>query len=412
MSNKKSKLGVISAVAAGTGTAIYLAQKAKKESGNSESGNSIFKKNTVADSSVPDNYRNTERGKYDRNSKGIYYSNGNYEAFAHPEKPEGVDQKNAYIVGSGLASLAAACFLVRDAQMPGCQIHILEAMDIAGGACDGIYDTSRGYVMRGGREMENHFECLWDLFRSIPSIETPGVSVLDEYYWLNKHDPNYSLCRATVNRGKDAHTDGKFNLSQKGCMEIMKLFMTKDEDLYDKTIEDVFDEEVFDSTFWLYWRTMFAFENWHSALEMKLYFQRFIHHIAGLPDFSALKFTKYNQYESLILPMQRYLEDAGVDFQFNTEVTNVVFKFEGDKKIASAIECKVNGQERGIVLTENDLVFVTNGSCTEGTIYGDQNHAPNGDAEVRTSGVWNLWKNIARQDPSFGHPEKFCSDIA
>ena len=83
-----------------------------------------------------------------------------------------------------------------------------------------------------------------------------------------------------------------------------------------------------------------------------------------------------------------------------------------DKKIAKAIECKVNGVEKGIVLTENDLVFVTNGSCTEGTIYGDQNHAPNGDAEVRTSGCWSLWKNIAKQDPSFGHPEKFCSDIA
>ena len=47
--------------------------------------------------------------------------------------------------------------------------------------------------------MENHFECLWDLFRSIPSLETEGVSVLDEYYWLNKDDPNYSLMRATVN---------------------------------------------------------------------------------------------------------------------------------------------------------------------------------------------------------------------
>ena len=195
-------------------------------------------------------------------------------------------------------------------------------------------------------------------------------------------------------------------------MEIMKLFMTKDEDLYDKTIEDVFDDEVFDSTFWLYWRTMFAFENWHSALEMKLYFQRFIHHISGLPDFSALKFTKYNQYESLILPMQKYLEAAGVEFQFNTEVTNVLFEFEGNKKIAKAIECKVNGVEKGIVLTENDLVFVTNGSCTEGTIYGDQDHAPNGDAKVRTSGCWTLWKNIAEQDPSFGHPEKFCSDIS
>ena len=95
-------------------------------------------------------------------------------------------------------------------------------------------------------------------------------------------------------------------------MEIMKLFFTKDDDLYDKKIEDFFDEDVFDSDFWLYWRTMFAFENWHSALEMKLYIQRFIHHIGGLPDFSALKFTKYNQYESLILPMQKYLEAAGV----------------------------------------------------------------------------------------------------
>lgn len=395
MNKKFLKAG---AAAAALGAGVYALNSMKKEE--------------KAEAPKPVNhFRNTERGKNAKNSKGIYYSNGNYEAFAHPEKPAGVDEKSAYIVGSGLAALAAACFLVRDGQMKGDHIHILEAMDIAGGACDGIYDSTRGYVMRGGREMEDHFECLWDLFRSIPSLETPGVSVLDEYYWLNKHDPNYSLCRATKNRGQDAHTDGKFNLSQKGCMEIMKLFLTRDEDLYDKTIEDFFDEEVFDSTFWLYWRTMFAFENWHSALEMKLYFQRFIHHIGGLPDFSALKFTKYNQYDSLILPMKKYLEDAGVHFQFNTQVTNVLFTFKGNKKIATSIDCVVNGERQEISLTENDLVFVTNGSCTEGTIYGDQNHAPAGDAEVRTSGCWELWKNIARQDSSFGHPEKFCSNI-
>ena len=134
-------------------------------------------------------YRNTERGMNQKNSKGIYYSNGNYEAFARPEKPEGVDDKHAYLVGSGLAALAAACFMVRDAQMPGSHIHILEAMDVPGGACDGIFDPARGYVMRGGREMENHFECLWDLFRSIPSLEKPGASVLDEYYWLTSMTP-------------------------------------------------------------------------------------------------------------------------------------------------------------------------------------------------------------------------------
>lgn len=398
MKNKSNKLGLT--LAAGAGVAALAAYGKNKKSQKK-----VMPK-------AENDYRNTERDKFKKNSKGIYYSNGNYEAFARPEKPENVDNKSAYLVGSGLASLAAACFLVRDGQMKGENIHILEAMDIAGGACDGIYDSTRGYIMRGGREMENHFECLWDLFRSIPSLETEGASVLDEYYWLNKKDPNYSLCRATENRGEDAKTDGKFGLSQKGCMEIMKLFFTKDEDLYDKTIEDVFDDEVFNSNFWLYWRTMFAFENWHSALEMKLYFQRFIHHIGGLPDFSALKFTKYNQYESLILPMQKYLEKAGVDFRFNTQVTNVLFDFEGNKKIAKKIIYTNKGEEKEIELTENDLVFVTNGSCTESTIYGDHTHAPIGDAEIRTSGCWSLWKNIAKQHPSFGHPEKFCSDIS
>ncbi len=399
MGKKIAKL-TLAAGLAGAGAAAIMAKKKREEK---EKTKCIAGNNS---------YRNTELGKDKKNSKGIYYTNGNYEAFARPEKPKGVDKKNAYIIGGGLAGLAAACFLVRDGQMPGSHIHILEAMDIAGGACDGINDPARGYIMRGGREMENHFECLWDLFRSIPSLENPELSVLDEFYRLNKHDPNFSLCRATVGRGRDAHTDGKFNLSKKARMEIVKLFMTKDEDLYDKTIEDVFDDEVFNSTFWLYWRTMFAFENWHSALEMKLYFQRFIHHLAGLPDFSALKFTRYNQYESLILPMQKYLEDAGVDFRFGTEVSDVLFDIKDGKKTAISIKCKGKGNEKGILLTENDLVFVTNGSCTEGTIYGDQNHAPNGDAEVKTSGCWNLWKNIAKQDKAFGHPEKFCSDIA
>lgn len=401
MSKKGWKAGAV--LAAGAGITAVLAAKKR--------GNMEMDKMKKASHGSRSDYRNTELGKHDKNSKGIYYTNGNYEAFARPEKPAGIEEKSAYLVGSGLASLAAACFLVRDAQMPGKNIHILEAMDIAGGACDGIDDPTRGYVMRGGREMEDHFECLWDLFHSIPSLEVPGASVLDEYYWLNKHDPNYSLCRATERRGEDAHTDGKFGLSQKGSMEIMKLFFTKDEDLYDKTIEDVFDDEVFGSQFWLYWRTMFAFENWHSALEMKRYFQRFIHHIGGLPDFSALKFTRYNQYESLILPMQKYLEAAGVEFRFGTEVTNVRFEITDGKKTARAIECRTKNGDTEIPLTEKDLVFITNGSCTEGTIYGDQNRAPVGDAEVRSSGCWSLWKKIAAQDPSFGHPEKFCSDI-
>ena len=340
----------------------------------------------------------------------MYYSSGNYEAFAHPQKPQGVDEKAAYLIGSGLAALAAACYLVRDGQMAGERIHILEKDPIPGGACDGYQYTDIGYVMRGGREMDNHFECMWDLFRSIPSIETEGVSVLDEYYWLNKADPNYSLCRATEKQGQDAHTDKKFGLSDKAAMEIMKLFFTPDEELYNKRIDEIFDHEVLDSNFWLYWRTMFAFENWHSALEMKLYLKRFIHHVGGLPDFTALRFTRYNQYESMILPMVHYLQEHGVDFQYNTKVVNVEFDIRNGRKAARRIVLQREGREDAIDLTDNDLVFITNGGCVENSAYGSQNEPAAFNKTIREGGGWDMWRKIAAQDPSFGHPDKFCSD--
>ena len=340
----------------------------------------------------------------------MYYSSGNYEAFAIPKKPEGVDAKSAYLIGSGLAALSAACFLVRDGQMKGEHVHILEKDPIPGGACDGYKYQDIGYVMRGGREMDNHFECMWDLFRSIPSIEDENYTVLDEYYWLNKADPNYSLCRATVNRGQDAHTDGKFGLSDKGAMEILQLFMTPDEKLYDKKITDFFDDEVLNTNFWMYWRTMFAFENWHSALEMKRYLQRYIHHIGGLPDFTALRFTRYNQYESMILPMVKYLESFGVQFHYNTKVVNVAFDCAGGKKQATRIDILRDGLEECIDLTENDLVFITNGGCVENSTIGSQNTAAPYRPEIKEGGGWDLWRKIAAQDPSFGHPDKFCYD--
>lgn len=340
----------------------------------------------------------------------MYYSSGNYEAFARPQKPQGVDEKAAYLIGSGLAALAAACYLVRDGQMAGERIHILEKDPIPGGACDGYQYTDIGYVMRGGREMDNHFECMWDLFRSIPSIETKGVSVLDEYYWLNKADPNYSLCRATEKQGQDAHTDKKFGLSDKAAMEIMKLFFTPDEELYNKRIDEIFDHEVLDSNFWLYWRTMFAFENWHSALEMKLYLKRFIHHVGGLPDFTALRFTRYNQYESMILPMVHYLQEHGVDFQYNTKVVNVEFDIRNGRKAARRIVLQREGREDAIDLTDNDLVFITNGGCVENSAYGSQNEPAAFNKTICEGGGWDMWRKIAAQDPSFGHPDKFCSD--
>ena len=344
----------------------------------------------------------------------MYYGAGTYEAFARPEKPEGVDKKSAYIVGTGLAGLSAAFYLLRDGQMKGEHIHLLEKLDLAGGSCDGRKDITKGFYMRGGREMDNHFECMWDMFRSVPSIETPNVSVLYEYYWLNKHDPNYSLCRATVNCGEDAHTDKLFKLDRKSAMALSKLFITPEKDLENKKISDVLPDTFWKTNFWLYWQTMFAFQRWSSALEMKRYLCRYVHHIDGLPDFSALRFTKYNQYESMILPLTKYLMDNGVKIEYGIDVKNVVFDINEDKKVAKQIVYESNGEEKTIDLIEDDLVFITNGCCTDTSCYGDQDNAP--DLSVIENGKgesWDMWKNIAAQAPNgeFGNPDKFCSDI-
>ena len=240
--------------------------------------------------------------------------------------------------------------------------------------------------------MDNHFEVMWDMFRDVPSLEHPGLSVLDEYYRLNKHDPNYSLCRATVDCGKDAHTDGRFELDRDSAIALSRLFITPESELEDKKISEVLPESFWSTNFWLYWQTMFAFQRYSSALEMKRYLCRYVHHIDGLPDFSALRFTKYNQYESLILPLVKYLESHGVRIEYGMDVKNVVVVHEDGKIIAKQIVYVRNGEEQTIDLIEDDLVFVTNGSCTDSTCYGDQTHAPvlskleNGKGEA-----WDMW---------------------
>lgn len=343
----------------------------------------------------------------------MYYSSGTYEAFAHPEKPEGVEKKSAYIIGTGLAGLTAAFYLVRDGQMPGNHIHLLEKLELAGGSCDGYKDVHKGFYMRGGREMDNHFEIMWDVFRDVPSIETPNVSILDEYYWLNKHDPNYSLCRATVNKGEDAHTDKLFKLDKDSAMALSQLFITPEANLEDKKISDVLPESFWETNFWLYWQTMFAFQKWSSALEMKRYLCRYVHHIDGLPDFSALRFTKYNQYESMILPLIEYLKKHDVDVQFGMDVKNVVIEDVDGKKTAKELIYVKDNKEQSIPLNANDLVFITNGCCTDTSSYGDQTHAPDLSHIVNGQGEsWDLWKNIAKQakHDEYGHPDVFCSD--
>jgi len=332
---------------------------------------------------------------------------GNYQKI-NTRKPKNIENKRAFLIGSGIASLAAAEYLMRDGHMKGEQITIFEQDSLAGGAMDGIGNPEDGFIARGGREMEEHYECLWDLYGKVPSIEEEGRSVLDEFKELNDIDPNYSNVRIIYNRGeKYRKTD--LGLEEKHTKQLTKLLLTREEDLGAMTVEEYFDDSYFKTDMWLYWRSMFAFETWHSVVEMKRYMHRFIHLMPGMSTMRGLVFTKYNQYDSLILPLKKLLEEKGVKFEFGKTITDLDIDIQGENKEVTKIYLSHNGKEEIIKTSSNDLIFFTNGSMTENSTLGNMNNPPKLD---RSEGaVWKLWKKIAMKDTSFGKPEVFCNNI-
>lgn len=333
----------------------------------------------------------------------------------HPYPPQQVKDRKAYIIGTGIAGLAAAYYMIRDGGMKGEDITFIDSMNITGGSLDGSGNPEQGYMVRGGREMNWNYDNFWDIFQEIPAIELPkGYSVLDEYRYVNDNDPNYSKSRLMHKQGqiRDFSTLG---LSKSHQMEIIKLLLKRKEDLDDITIEEYFSESFLETNFWYLWRSMFAFQNWQSLLEAKLYMHRFLDAIDGLTDMSALVFPKYNQYDSFVAPLTNVLKEKGCKIQFGTHAYDMNMTDNNGQRTVTGIRCRVNGKEEVISIRPQDVVLALTGSMTEGTAYGDMNTAPvlkrphNGLPDQNSD--WSLWINLAEKSPIFGKPKKFCSNV-
>jgi len=331
-----------------------------------------------------------------------------------PVPASSVAQRKAYIIGSGIAGLAAAFYLIRDGRMPAANITIIESMDIEGGSLDGAGNPQDGYIVRGGREMNWNYDNLWDMFQDVPALELPaGFSVLDEYRLVNDNDPNYSKARLMHKQGQ-IKDFSSFGLNRSQQWELIRLMLKPKGELDDLTIEQYFSEGFLQSNFWFLWRSMFAFENWQSLLEMKLYMHRFLDAIDGLNDMSALVFPKYNQFDSFVRPLITMLRKQGVNVQFATRVHDLDMTVDGERRTVTGIRCTVRGEDTTLPVAEGDLVFALTGSMTEGTAYGDMDNVPVLKRGLHTPGDdsdWTLWLNLAKKSPVFGKPLKFCGDV-
>lgn len=317
------------------------------------------------------------------------------------------DVKQVYFVGGGLAALAGAVYLIRDCNFAGNNIHIIEEMETVGGSNDGAGNPEKGYVIRGGRMLNDEaYENTWELLSSVPSLTDPDKSVRAEIREFDTARPTHAKARLV---NKDAQIEDVmsmgFDLADR--MAMVKLIITPEKKLGKATIENWFAPHFFKTNFWYMWATTFAFQPWHSAVEFKRYLIRFMHEFPRIHTLEGVTRTPYNQYDSIICPLRKYLDQHEVDFDLRCTVTDLDFK-ESDDITVTAIHYIREGVKGMIDVREGDRVIVTNGSMTDGYSLGSMNEPP----EPKGKGSsWKLWDTIAAKKPGLGNPASFDEDI-
>jgi oleate hydratase len=316
----------------------------------------------------------------------------------------------AYFIGGGVGSLAGAAFLVRDAQLPGRDIVIYEAQPLVGGSLDGALLANGAYSLRGGRMLTtDHCECTWDLLSSIPSLEHPGLSVREETVAFNTENPAHSQARL-VDRNRFKLDVSHMGFSGRDRLELLRLTEASEETLGNSRITDWLSPKFFESNFWYMWQTTFAFQPWHSAVELKRYLHRFMNEFPRIETLAGVKRTVYNQYDAIVRPLAGWLKGQGVQFVRGTAVTDMAIESEDGRLRVRQLVLDRDGRTANVQLEDGDLVFFQNGSMTDASSLGSMTE-PAPRLTKSDSRGWVLWEKIAKGRPEFGKPSAFNASI-
>src|ERR1700723_1190669 len=266
------------------------------------------------------------------------------------------DHAAFYLVGAGIASLAAAAFLIRDGDVLGHNITILEESERIGGSLDAAGSPTDGYTIRGGRMLESKYLCTFDLFSSIPALDEIKTVTQEIFDW-NEIMKTSSKSRPFRNGQRvDAP---KFGLSERHILTIERLELTPEGILGRSSISDQFDGSFFETDFWFMWCTTFAFQPWHSAVEFKRYLLRFTHMVSGFNTLSGIMRTVYNQYDSMVRPLQKWLGERGVRFEFDICVTDLHLCHDAGGYQVDHIVYQRHGRSDQIPVGLKDAVITT-----------------------------------------------------
>jgi oleate hydratase len=317
-------------------------------------------------------------------------------------------EPKAYLVGGGIASLAAAVFLIRDGKFAGSSISIFESRETLGGSLDASGSPDTGYIVRGGRMFNTPaYECTYQLLESIGSPTDATASLRDEMQTFTQQHRTHSHSRLVRNRARvDTSSMG---FGHRDRLALTELIMMSEASTEGRRIDNYFSPSFFETNFWFMWATMFAFEPWHSLTEFKRYVHRFLHEFHRIDTLAGVDRTRFNQYDSLVEPIAAWLEERGVNLIRGVTVTDLATCSSNASKYVSGITYVSKASSDSIAVSGDDLVFVTNGSMTAASTTGSMiSPAP---SDARPSSDWLLWETLAAKSPDFGNPHTFNGHI-
>ncbi|WP_436667310.1 oleate hydratase [Latilactobacillus sakei] len=339
-------------------------------------------------------------------------------------------KKKAIMIGAGLSNMAAAVYLIQEGGWSGDAITFYSLDDH--GSNDGApvsettdeywnknhpLENTKGYVARGGRMLNYRtYVDLMDLLGRIPSATEPNMTAEEDTRSFDAQHRTFDKARL-LEGSKGILDAGHLGFNNKDRLLMTKLIMMPDseeEKLDNVSIAEYFkdDPHMFQTNFWYMWETTFAFRTQSSAQELRRYMHQMIYEFTQIEHLVGVNRTRYNQYESIMLPLINYLKDQGCRIILNRRITDLDFK---ETKMTD--EITVTGmtmtntetdEVEHITVDDDTAVIFTNGSITDSATLGDYNTpAPENMDYGAAAG---LWKQIASKFYNLGNADKFFAD--
>lgn len=341
-----------------------------------------------------------------------------------------MQKKKAIMIGAGIANMAAAVYLIQEGGWNGDQITFYSLDDH--GSNDGStteaakddywnknhpMENQKGYIARGGRMLNYRtYVDLMDLLDRIPSATEQGMTAAQDTREFDAAHPTYDKARL-LEGGKGIVNGSHLGLNNTSRKLLTKLIMmpdSREEELDNVTIAEYFkdDPEFFETNFWFMWETTFAFRTQSSAQELRRYMHQMIYEFTQIEHLVGVNRTRYNQFESIMLPLINYLKDQGCKIVLNRLVTDWEFKETPMQDEITVTGLRMlntdTNQEEFVEVDEDTAVIFTNGSITDSASLGDfDTPAPeNPDYGAASS----LWKKATQRFYNLGNPDKFFAD--